>query len=350
MRTAAALIIIGSSVLPLLRSQDWWIRWFDFPRLQLMIIGLVLLGLHLLRGAIWHGPGVILFTALLLSVGYQAWRIFPYTPLSREQVKSSVASDRNIVVRVVTANVLMNNRGADKYLKVLAEVDPDIIFTTEADEWWTEQLKALDRSHPHHVKYPLGNTYGMILHSRLPLVEPSVRFLVEPMIPSIHCDILLPGDNRLRFIGLHPRPPGPTENVESTERDAELIIVAKSIKESNQPVLILGDLNDVAWSHTTTLFQRISGLLDPRIGRGMFNSYHADYFFLRFPLDHIFHSGHFKLIELSRLAHIGSDHFPIYAALSFHPKKDAAGKLPAPQPEEKKEAEKTVEKAKEKKR
>jgi hypothetical protein len=54
-------------------------------------------------------------------------------------------------------------------------VDPDIIFTTEADEWWAEQLKALDRSHPHHVKYPLDNTYGMILHSRLPLVEPSVR-------------------------------------------------------------------------------------------------------------------------------------------------------------------------------
>jgi hypothetical protein len=41
---------------------------------------------------------------------------------------------------------------------------------------------------------------------------------------------------------------------------------------------------------------------------------------------------------------------PIYAALSFHPEMDAAGKLPAPRPEEKKEAEKTVEKAKEKQR
>jgi endonuclease/exonuclease/phosphatase (EEP) superfamily protein YafD len=315
-----------------------------------MLIGLVLLGLHLPQVVKWRWPGVILFTALLLSVGYQAWRIFPYTPMSRVQVKSSAAGDRDIVVRVVTANVLMNNREAEKYLKVLAEVDPDIIFTTEADEWWAEQLKALDRSHPHHVKYPLDNTYGMILHSRLPLVKPSVRFLVEPMVPSIHCNILLPGDHMLRFIGLHPRPPGPTENVESTERDAELIIVAKSIKESNQPGLILGDLNDVAWSDTTTLFQRISGLLDPRVGRGMFNSYHADCFFLRFPLDHVFHSSHFKFIDMRRLAHIGSDHFPIYAALSFHPEKDAAGKLPAPQPEEKKEAEKTVEKAKERQR
>jgi hypothetical protein len=57
----------------------------------------------------------------------------------------------------------------------------------------------------------------------------------------------------------------------------------------------------------------------------------------------------FPYTPLSR-AQAKSSHFPIYAALSFHPEMDAAGKLPAPRPEEKKEAEKTVEKAKEKQR
>jgi endonuclease/exonuclease/phosphatase (EEP) superfamily protein YafD len=210
-------------------------------------------------------------------------------------------------------------------------------------------LKVLDSSYPYQVKYPLENTYGMILHSRFPLVEPSVQFLVEPMVPSIHSRIQLPGGHVFRFIGLHPQPPGPLGSDETTERDAELIITGKFSKKSKLPVMVLGDLNDVAWSRTSRLFQKISGLLDPRVGRGMYNTFHADYFLIRFPLDHIFHSAHFKLVDMRRLSHIGSDHFPFYAALSFQPLKDTSQQLAAPKPGEKEEAEEIVEEAFEKK-
>lgn len=341
------MFVVLATALPLIRRDDWWIRWFDFPRLQLIIIGLILLGLQLFWAARMRRPAIFLFSALLIGVAYQAYWIFPYTRFASRQVKSPSGEESAAAIRIVTANVLMHNREIEKYLKVLAEADPDIILTTESDHWWAEQLKALDGSYPYQVKCPLDNTYGMILHSRFPLIEPSVQFLVEPGVPSIHSGIRLPGGHMLRFIGLHPRPPGPTENQESTERDAELIIVGKSVKGSNTPVLVLGDLNDVAWSHTTTLFQKISGLLDPRVGRGMFNSYHADYPFLRFPLDHLFHSAHFKLIDMRRLPQIGSDHFPIYAALSFDPQEDMARKPPEPKPEEMQEARETVHEAKE---
>jgi len=311
---------------------------------------MVLLGLQLFWGLRMSRLRAALLSMLLLSIGYQAYRIFPYTPLSGVQVKSASEDGNGVVIRLVTANVLMHNRRAEKYLQILKEAKPDIILTTEADQWWADQMNTLDPSYPYKVKYPLSNTYGMILQSRFSLIEPSVQFLIEPMVPSIYSGIRLPGGHVFHFIGLHPRPPGPTENKDTTERDAELIVTGNFVERSKLPVVVLGDLNDVAWSHTTTLFQKISGLLDPRIGRGMFNTYHADYFFIRFPLDHIFHSAHFEVIEMRRLAHIGSDHFPFYTALSFKPRKGSSEQPVEAKPGEREEAADTVEKAFEKKR
>ncbi len=76
------------------------------------------------------------------------------------------------------------------------------------------------------------------------------------------------------------------------------------------------------------LFGRISGLLDPRIGRGLFSTFYAHYFFLRWPLDHVFVSHRFALNGIRRLPNCGSDHFPILVSLTYAPDPNRIDDLP----------------------
>ncbi|BBO67970.1 hypothetical protein DSCA_19000 [Desulfosarcina alkanivorans] len=204
-------------------------------------------------------------------------------------------------------------------LRLVNQFAPDVLVTLESDHWWQRQLDQLQADMPHTMKCPLDNLYGMHVYSRLPLEDTEITFLVEDGIPSMHAQIMLRSGDAVRIHFLHPAPPSPTENPESAERDAELVIVARSVVSGDQPVVVTGDLNDVAWSATTRLFRKLSGLLDPRVGRGMFNTFHAEYPFLRWPLDHLFHSNHFTVTSIQRLPYFGSDHFAILTELSFSP-------------------------------
>jgi len=60
---------------------------------------------------------------------------------------------------------------------------------------------------------------------------------------------------------VHPTPLVHNENPFSEERDKELLMVADLAKASKMPVIVIGNVNDVAWSYTTTLFFKMSGLL-----------------------------------------------------------------------------------------
>jgi endonuclease/exonuclease/phosphatase (EEP) superfamily protein YafD len=135
--------------------------------------------------------------------------------------------------------------------------------------------------------------------------------------------IRMPSGQVVQAHFLHPAPPSPTENDASTERDAELSTVARRVADASAPVIVTGDLNDVAWSRTTRRFRKLSHLLDPRVGRGMFNTFHAGHWFLRWPLDHIFHSDHFTLRSIRRLPSIGSDHFPLLTELILTPDRES---------------------------
>ena len=142
--------------------------------------------------------------------------------------------------------------------------------------------------------------------------------------------VQLDAKTTVTFYGIHPNPPSPQESTSSLPRDVELIAVAQEVQaRPSAPVIVAGDLNDVAWSNTTRLFLKLSQLLDPRRGRGMFNPFHAKIWPLLVPLDHVFVSRDFRLMQIERLPYVHSDHYPILVHIAYQPyQPDTHGEMP----------------------
>ena len=314
-------IVVLQTALSFVRSRAWWVRIFDFPRPQITLCSA---GLLVLFGATAIGPERVLswqrvYVGLLAGAVFaQLWQIIPYTRLWRIRVPPApprVATEQRL--RLLVSNVCMKNRQAQRWIDLVREEKPHIAIAVEVDAWWRDQLRALHKDWPHHVCEAQDNTYGMAIYSRLPLGPTRVEHLVDPEVPSLFTAVELPGGRTVHCAVLHPRPPRPDIQQDSSLRDAELVRAGRIVRELRGPVIVAGDLNDVAWSHTTHLFQRIASLLDPRVGRGLFATFPVRHRFMRFPLDHVFHSRDFDLVELRRLPDIGSDHFPMLIELAL---------------------------------
>ena len=312
-----AVLVIWLSFWSLIPRDEWWFRGADFPRLQILAIGLFAFFAMLFAIPEWTLTTELLFVGLAAAIAYQLKMVLPYTPIWKKQVQKVKPEqiNENQQISLLVANVLTPNHKYHLLLEQINRLQPDVVLTLETDQVWQEALKPIEADYPYRVAVPQDNLYGMHLYSRLPLADTEVKFILSDETPSIHATIRLRSGLSVQLYCLHPKPPSPTEAKDSTLRDAELLIVGDQIKDIDESCIVMGDLNDVAWSRTTRLFQRISGLLDPRVGRYFMNTFHADYPLLRWSLDHIFHSTDFGLVEMKRLPHIGSDHFPIYVVL-----------------------------------
>ncbi|ENU63678.1 endonuclease/exonuclease/phosphatase family protein [Acinetobacter lwoffii] len=312
-----AIIVIWLSFWSLIPRDEWWIRGADFPRLQILVLGFIAFILFLLVDHPWNWLNQLFFIGLMAALAYQLKMVLPYTFIWKKQVKQVKQDqlDPQRQISLVVSNVLTTNTKYHLLIEQIQIHQPDLVLTLETDQNWQNALSVIEADYPYRVPVPLDNLYGMHLYSKLELSETEVKFILSDEIPSIHTTVILRSGQAVQLYCLHPKPPSPTEAKDSTLRDAELLIVGDQIKDLDESCIVMGDLNDVAWSRTTRLFQRISGLLDPRVGRHYVNTFHADYPFFRWSLDHVFHSTDFALVHMERLPHVGSDHFPVFLVL-----------------------------------
>jgi len=270
--------------------------------------------------------------------------IFPYLPIAPPEVQATQSDAPDRRLKILSANVLQDNADHESLLKLVRNEQPDVLVVVEVNQRWVDALAPLSELFAYHKIHPLENKYGMALYSRFELTEAKVRFMVSEEIPSIDAKLKLDSGTEVRLFAIHPNPPRPGED--TTKRDGELVLVGREIAESKGTAVVLGDLNDVGWSRTTNLFQEVSGMLDPRKGRGIYPTFNANSWVWRYPLDHLFHTDDFRMVELRTLPNIGSDHLPLWVELSYEPDAEATQEAPDLDAGDNEDADEAVEDAK----
>lgn len=315
----AGLFLVVAAIVPFARTGSWLVRVFDFPRFQFGIVGVIVV---VLVALLLDSPESVVWCLVVAAATvWQVAHVAQFTPIWPVEVRSATRASR----RLVTANLDVRNGSRGEAAEVLDGLQADELLLIETDQAWMDALANLRAAYPHRLEHVEDDGLGMVLWSRSPISEPRLRFLVSDDRVSVDAVVQVDVTRSIRFRGLHPTPPAlPREHGTSQEnrddggrhdsriRDAELGIVAREVGEQAEATwIVTGDFNDVAWSRTTRLFKRISGLLDPRVGRGLLNTYHARYPLLRYPLDHVMVSPDVAVARLDRVKVPGSDHFGI---------------------------------------
>lgn len=307
--------VIVTAIPGILGSMTWWVRYLDYPRLE-ALIGMLLVWMCLAllpRSRL----GMLAMLGMAAACAYNIWVLFPYTTIAGTRQITARSCPAGDTLRLLEANVQMTNRHDNRLLDIVRKVNPDIAWFQETNSWWKHKLSELAGSMPYHVAAARPNYFGVDLYSRLKLIDPQIHHLTGSANPSIFTGVQLPSGATVKLYAIHPRPPQKGQSV--AERNAQLMLTALAARDDNEPHVVAGDMNAVPWEGIIRHTERVGRFLDPRVGRGLFITWNANSWFLRWPLDQILPGPGFTLMSLKVLPAFGSDHKPYLAVLCRDP-------------------------------
>jgi len=147
--------LVAATFLPLIPTDDWWIRVLDFPRPQIAAL------LAVAAPAAWalldrrRAATRVLLAGILVALGLQLHRIWLYTPLHPVQAApAGEACAPEHRLSVLTANLREGNSGAGPFLEEVRRADPDLVLVVEVDRQWIAALRPLEERYPHRLLHP----------------------------------------------------------------------------------------------------------------------------------------------------------------------------------------------------
>ena len=252
-----------------------------------------------------HGR-LALIAGVLTLVNAAEWLPY-YSTVSL--ISHAHGPDETLVV--VSANVYSRNRRSEELLRWMKQTDADVVFLSEVDPWWADQIETWKSDWPHQIVHPREDNFGLALLSQHPITDSQV-FDLDGLIPAVHCRIMAPS-GEWTLVGLHPLPP--VGRAYSALRNQQLATAEKRIAAFPKPRVVLGDLNTTSSSPFFQDFLAASGLHDSRAGFGWQPTWPAGNALLRIPIDHCLVEPGVQVLDRQVGPDIGSDHLPIRAQL-----------------------------------
>ncbi|MBQ0769748.1 MAG: endonuclease/exonuclease/phosphatase family protein [Bizionia sp.] len=312
-----AFILAVSSILSFFRNAEIrYLKMLDFPRIQFFALSFIVILCLIPTFKKWQWHSYLLFIGLLIGLIINSSFLINYTSLVSVDVPTAKdLTTANTQFSLLLSNVKMTNRKSQPLLELINLKKPDLVLAMEVDKWWDKELKVIENEYPYSQHTINEVTYGMVLYSKFPLEKVEVAYLTNKKVPSFESTITLADGNKISFYSMHPVPPTHFKDLPDNagQQENALKKLGKKIKGRKLPTIVAGDFNDVVWSYVDDLTGTKNILYDVRVGRGFYNSFNAENFFMRWPLDHVFVTKEFHLKNLERLPKIGSDHFPMYA-------------------------------------
>ena len=224
--------------------------------------------------------------ALLVALGYQGARIWPSPPLHAVEAETLASCPAGARVPPARRQRPDDETGTPSRSLTSSVASARPLCCSSRPMRVDAQLAPLRGILPSVVAHPRPDTYGLHLFSRFPLSTRRSASSSTGTCPRSHGVRLPSAPCRL------PRHAPETPPLQDTaRRDAELLLTAREVRTTTGSPSIVAATSRFRLVAHDPMLQAVGGLLDPRIGRGPYPTFHADWPLLRWPLDPVFFAG-----------------------------------------------------------
>ncbi len=239
-------LALASTWLGSLGRYGWVFDLMSHFRLQHLIACAVVVLYALLRRRTW------LVLISLISVLWNAQIIHAF-----HQTAEAVNAPGEKALRVMTFNVLTENKNHVAAIDHVLKADADIVCLLEVDETWHPNLEPLRVKYPHRVEELFHGNFGIACYTRLPLKSSEVRRFTIWQLPTLVLNLDHLG-RPLTFIATHPEPP--LGGVRAHEWRKQLSDIGALVAGLSGEVIVAGDFNATPWCEGMRLLREKGGL------------------------------------------------------------------------------------------